>query len=379
MNKVFKVNRGKNGNGNGKRKSSISSPPPQPQPSSSSTSTPLYELENEYGPYKPDRVYDIEETTSELPVEMDFASETLKRKMSDMEKEINGGDEDDDDYEARLKQKVSRKRIEDDVIAGVERIKRLMNQGGNGVGGGEVANKNVHLRYVPPQSTVLDEEHQVVFVKPPPLNYIPTYPLNIREIQTAINHLSAYMNALQKNIDKSTQSLKYFFTLYEDEVNALDYRNIMFAMINNNTVSRRNFNALADMFYQYYVKLFDNTVTVAHIIVNVNYTIGKTNICKMITVFFNLCAHYMISIMRGMLDATASNNKYPEYEEVINKKHLMLTDIYNFRLTDLAGTQFFKHTPDNDVNDKYTIVDPPTAEIFDVRIDVQRNNYNLYF
>jgi hypothetical protein len=226
--------------------------------------------------------------------------------------------------------------------------------------------------------SVLNESHYVVFVRPPVLNQINNYPINAIDIQRAIDSLTLYMNALQSTITNVPQTLKFFMKPVEHQYNILEYKNIMHAVLNSNTVNRQHFALLSDMFYKYYVKLFDSTITIAHVIVNVNYTIGKTNISKAMTAFFNLCAHYMVSIIKSLLNTENKVNVNHDYLAIIDQKHRALTNLYNFRLNDLTSVVFYKHTPDND-DSTFVIMNPEKPEILNVPIRVQRNYTHLQF
>jgi hypothetical protein len=192
----------------------------------------------------------------------------------------------------------------------------------------------------------------VVLVKPPTMNQIGMLHDNVRDIQLAINIITEYMNALQRNISTTTtMTTKQYFTFYEEQVNKLDYKDIMVSILNNNTVNRENFYALSNMFYNYYINLFDNIIPLAHVIVNVNYTHGKTRITSSITGFINSCAHYIVSNIKQLFGEYHSQINIPDeyYRIVIDKQHC-LTNLYNFRLNDLRSILFIKHTGDNDVN-----------------------------
>lgn len=192
----------------------------------------------------------------------------------------------------------------------------------------------------------------VILVKPPTMNQIGMLHDNVRDIQLAINIITEYMNALQRNISTTvTMTTKQYFTFFEEQINKLDYKDIMVSILNNNTVNRDNFYALSNMFYNYYVNLFDNIIPLAHVIVNVNYTHGKTRISSSITSFINSCAHYVVSNIKQLFGEYHSQINIPnDYYRIITDKQHCLTNLYNFRLNDLRNILFIKHTRDNDVN-----------------------------
>ncbi|AIE47775.1 hypothetical protein pesp045 [Peridroma alphabaculovirus] len=222
----------------------------------------------------------------------------------------------------------------------------------------------------------------VVFVKPPALNQIASDAANVRDVQLAINTIKLYMDALQTGIGPASIALKEHFTLRTEQVTKLAYKDIMFSIINNNTVNRRNFYAISNLFYHYFVKLFDNTASVAHVIVNVNYTRHRTNISDQLTAFFNLCAHYVVSNIKQLINADKSMtvSMPDEYMKVIRANQITLTNLFNFRLSDLRGIVFYKHTPDNDAN---TFVGEPASNreerILNVPLHVVLNVPQLYF
>ncbi|QEI03476.1 hypothetical protein [Spodoptera cosmioides nucleopolyhedrovirus] len=195
-------------------------------------------------------------------------------------------------------------------------------------------------------------DNTVVLVKPPTMNQIGTLHDNVTDIQLAINIITQYMDALQRNVSPTiTMTTKQYFTFFENQINRLDYKSIMLSILNNNTVNRENFYALSNMFYNYYIKLFDNIIPLAHVIVNVNYTHGKTRITSSMTGFINSCAHYVVSNIKQLLGEYHSQINIPDeyYRIVVDKQHC-LTNLYNFRLNDLRNVVFIKHTPDNDIN-----------------------------
>lgn len=221
----------------------------------------------------------------------------------------------------------------------------------------------------------------VVFVRPPTLNQISGTTDNVRDIQRAIDMIKAYMDTLQNNIAPAKISTKDHFTIFERQTNKLAYKDIIFSILNNNTVNRRNFVAVSDMFYYYYIKLFDNILPIAHIIVNVNYTRNKTKITHMLTAFLNSCAHYVVSNIKQLFNVEQKNINVPEdYYRIIDSNQSTLTNLYNFRLSDLRSVLFVKHTPDNDVN-KFEIVRAanPDERVIDVPIHVLMNVPRLRF
>ncbi|AIZ48671.1 asb114 [Agrotis segetum nucleopolyhedrovirus B] len=221
----------------------------------------------------------------------------------------------------------------------------------------------------------------VVFVRPPTLNQIGALPDNVRDIQMSINIIKLYMDALQHNIAPAYMSVKDHFTMVEQQTNKLAYKDIMYSILNNNTVHKRNFYAVSNLFYYYFVKLFDNTVPIAHVIVNVNYTRGKTNISHAITAFFNSCAHYVVSNIKQLFNAEQQSMNIPgEYYRIIQNNQITLTNLYNFRLNDLRSVLFLKHTPDNDNNTFASKrADNCEERVINVPIHVMINVPQLYF
>ncbi|ACI28826.1 agip125 [Agrotis ipsilon multiple nucleopolyhedrovirus] len=230
-------------------------------------------------------------------------------------------------------------------------------------------------------SMEVDTRTAVVFVRPPTLNQIGTMPDSVRDIQLAINIIKLYMDALQHNIAPARMSVKDHFTMLEQQTNKLAYKDIMYSILNNNTVNRRNFYAVSNLFYYYFVKLFDNTVSIAHVIVNVNYTRGKTNISQAITAFFNSCAHYVVSNIKQLFNVEQQTMNIPdEYYRVIENNQVTLTNLYNFRLNDLRSIIFVKYTPDNDNNTfESKRADNADERVLNIPIHVMRNVPQLYF
>ncbi|QAT90394.1 hypothetical protein KM622_gp108 [Spodoptera exempta nucleopolyhedrovirus] len=221
----------------------------------------------------------------------------------------------------------------------------------------------------------------IVFIRPPTLNQISQLSSNYMEIQHAIDTITAYMNTLQYNINPTGRlTAKQFFTLNENETNKLEYKDIMYSILNNNTVNRRNFYAVSNMFYYYYVKLMDNIIPIAHVIVNVNYTRGKTRITHALTTFINLCAHYVVSNIKQLLNKETTSKVPEEYLNVITANQLSLTNLYNFRLSDLRRVVFVKHTMDNDINKYNTLLAKnPEDRVIDIPIHVLYNVPQLNF
>ena len=244
--------------------------------------------------------------------------------------------------------------------------------------------------YLPPpqhqnvdiDTNINNNNNTIVLVKPPTMNQIDTMQDNVRDIQTAINMITQYMNALQNNISPGTiLTTKQYFTFQEPHVNKLDYKTIMVSILNNNVVNRQNFYALSNMFYYYYIKLFDNIVPLAHIIVNVNYTRGKTRITHSLTAFLNLCAHYVVSNIKQLFSSETYINIPDEYYKIITDKQHCLTNLYNFRLNDLRIIPFVKHTYDNDANtfQSESTTSDPNDHIISFPIRVLYNVPNLKF
>ncbi|AAZ38282.1 ORF-116 [Agrotis segetum nucleopolyhedrovirus A] len=252
--------------------------------------------------------------------------------------------------------------------------------------GGETPAK-VYSNYDPQASTdvtTMDVDvarASVVFVRPPALNQIGGMADNVRDIQLAINTIKLYMDALQNNIAPIKMTAKLYFTMLEQHTNKLAYKDIMFSILNNNTVNERNFHAASNMFYYYFVKLFDNILPIAHVIVNVNYTRNKTKISHSLTAFFNTCAHYVVSNIKQLFNVEQTNVNVPdEYYKVIEANQTTLTNLYNFRLNDLRSVAFIKHTPDNDVNAFDSVrADNPEERVINVPIQVMMNVPRLYF
>lgn len=223
--------------------------------------------------------------------------------------------------------------------------------------------------------------NDVIFVRPPLLNQVSTWPCNVTDIQNAIDRLQLYMDALQNNIAPRRMSLKNHFTHYEPQINKLAYRDIMFAIVNHNRVHRHNFEDASNMFYKYFIKIFDHIEPMAHAIVNVNYTIGQTNISEALTAYINLCAHYVVSNISLLFNKNSTTVNVPaEYQHKIDQYQYNLTNLYNSRLVSLRGVVFYKHTSDNDVNTTPSALpDDPRDRIINVRIRVVPNDLKLNF
>ncbi|QNV47831.1 hypothetical protein [Alphabaculovirus altersperidaniae] len=221
----------------------------------------------------------------------------------------------------------------------------------------------------------------VILVKPPTMNQIGMLHDNVRDIQLAINIITQYMNALQRNISPTiTMTTKQYFTFFEPQVNKLAYKTIMMSILNNNTVNRENFYALSNMFYYYYIKLFDNIIPLAHVIVNVNYTHGTTHISYALTGFINSCAHYVVSNIKQLFSYQSNINISNEYYRIITDKQHCLTNLYNFKLNDLRNVLFIKHTRDNDTNTFGSeAAENSEDHVIDIPIHVSYNLPNLKF
>nr|QBI90263.1 hypothetical protein [Trichoplusia ni single nucleopolyhedrovirus] len=222
----------------------------------------------------------------------------------------------------------------------------------------------------------------VVFITPPLLNQIASDCNNVLDIQKSIDSIKLYLDALQNNINPRVSStLKQFLTFEDNVENVIDYATIMNAILSDKDVSRKNFYKFSEALFNYYMRIFDNVSTVAHIIVNVNYTRGKTKITHGITNFFNLCVNYIVSNITDLLEYKESqlpyNYMHPnEYQRHINDYQRKLTDMYNYRLLDLQSIVFYKHTPDNDANQFVSVAARNKYyRIIDVDINV-KNVYN---
>jgi hypothetical protein len=223
--------------------------------------------------------------------------------------------------------------------------------------------------------------NNVIFVCPPLLNQVSMAPRNVTDIQNVIDRLQMYMDALQNNIAPAAMSLKKHFTHYESQINRLAYRDIMFAIVNNNRVHRHNFEDVSNMFYKYFIKMFGYIEPMTHAIVNVNYTIGQTNISEALTAYINLCAHYVVSNISLLFNKNTTTINVPvEYLHKIDQCQYNLTSLYNSSLIGLRGAVFYKHTTDNDVNTLATeLPDNPRDRIVNVRIQVVPNELKLNF
>ncbi|AJD80733.1 hypothetical protein [Pseudoplusia includens SNPV IE] len=212
---------------------------------------------------------------------------------------------------------------------------------------------------------------------PPLLNQIPGDSTNVFCIQKNIDKIKQYLDTLQNNINPLvSNTLKQYMTFEDNVENIIDYASIMNAMLSGKDVSRRNFYKFSEALFNYYVRIFDNVSTVAHVIVNVNYSRGKTKITHAITNFFNLCINYIVSNITELLEYKESYYKHPdEYQSHIDVNQRKLTDIYNNRLLDLKSIQFYKHTPDNDVNQFISV--GATNKYYRI-IDVDINVKNVF-
>ncbi|AGC36257.1 hypothetical protein TF1A_0042 [Chrysodeixis chalcites SNPV TF1-A] len=222
----------------------------------------------------------------------------------------------------------------------------------------------------------------VVFITPPLLNQIPSDCNNMLCIQKSIDSIKLYLDALQNNINsRVSNTLKQFLTFEDNIENVIDYATIMNAILSDKDVSRKNFYKFSEALFNYYVRIFDNVSTVAHVIVNVNYTRGKTKITHGITNFFNLCVNYIVSNITDLLEYKESRLPYDyihpdEYRNHIDNYQRKLTDMYNYRLLDLLSIIFYKHTPDNDVN-QFTSVAATNKYYRVIDIDIHvKNVYN---
>ncbi|QEI03660.1 hypothetical protein [Rachiplusia nu nucleopolyhedrovirus] len=226
---------------------------------------------------------------------------------------------------------------------------------------------------------------KVIFLLAPSLNQIYSNSDNTRQIQEAIDRLASYLNRLQSNINQNISfTLKNYMTFEETQENRIDYQEIMLAILRNKDVRPENFYKFSEALQSYYFQCFDSIVPIAHVIVNVNYTRGKTKIVHSLTHFFNLCINYFVSSIFNILlepSSVSSNNIIrPEYLEHIEDMQKNITNMYNFRLVDLQNTLFYKHTPDNDDNrfesQKATL---PSDVIYDVAINVKLISNYLSF
>jgi hypothetical protein len=228
---------------------------------------------------------------------------------------------------------------------------------------------------LPTPSRILNEEEPmetngeggVVFVRPIVLQPIPSVPDNVTQIQLGIDNFKMYLNALHNNVhNKRLFSLKDFFIINNELVSELKYKHIMQSIIKFQ-INSQNFLYASNMFYEYYIKLFDIIGELAHIIVNVNYTHNSTRISELLTLILNKCAlYYYESIMDLIVEKSYSST---QYYNIIEQNQSRLTNLFNIKLVSLQNILFYKHTVNNDINKKNTysrttIIDIPIKVIF---------------
>ncbi|WBB27239.1 hypothetical protein [Mythimna sequax nucleopolyhedrovirus] len=222
----------------------------------------------------------------------------------------------------------------------------------------------------------------VIFVGAPILNTVSMTPQNIRQIQCVIDNLQRYMDQLQSNISQKSMTLKQHFSDTQHRVIKLYYSDIMSAIVNNNTVHVHNFHSVSEMFFNYYMGMFHVIEPITHAIVNVNYTVGKTNISQAVTHFINVCAHHVIFLLQELINKkiTHKNNIPERYSNEIKRRQNVLTNIFNSHLLSLQNCMFYKHTANND--DTTNVGVQPTNyrdRIISVRLRVHRDDFKLKF
>nr|QEE80023.1 Maco-A 136 [Mamestra configurata nucleopolyhedrovirus A] len=222
----------------------------------------------------------------------------------------------------------------------------------------------------------------VIFIAAPVLNSVSMHPQNIRQIQCVIDNLQRYMDQLQKNIFHNSMTLKQHFSDTQHKVIKLYYADIVSAIVQNNTVHAHNFHSVSEMFFNYYMGMFNVIEPIMHAIINVNYTIGKTNISQAVTHFLNVCAHYVVFLLQELINrnTTVKNNIPAQYMNDIKKRQNILTNIFNSHLLSLQSSMFYKHTPNND--DTINVGVQPTNyrdRIISVHLRVYRDDFKLKF
>ncbi|ACH88650.1 hypothetical protein HaMNV_gp128 [Helicoverpa armigera multiple nucleopolyhedrovirus] len=222
----------------------------------------------------------------------------------------------------------------------------------------------------------------VIFVAAPILNCVYMTPQNIRQIQCVIDNLQRYMDQLRVNISQNSMTLKQHFSDTQHKVIKLYYADIISAIVQNNTVHVHNFHSVSDMFYNYYMGMFHVIEPITHAIVNVNYTVGKTNISQAVTHFINVCAHHIIFLLQELINKkiTLKNSIPTKYIDQIKKRQNVLTNIFNAHLLNLQSCVFYKHTANND--DTVNVGVQPTNyrdRIIPVRLRVHRDDFKLKF
>lgn len=189
-------------------------------------------------------------------------------------------------------------------------------------------------------------------------------------LQNAINTLQRYMVSVT-GFDSKT-SIKRYFKVTEQQcsLTKLDYK-ILIARLLRLDVRTENIVRFSKMMFSYYVSIIQNLPTLAYIAINVNYTVDKTDIGRLLTYFINLCAHHVneriFSLFEGenatkinTLPTIKSNENTLSTDAnvlaIINNSYKELTTLYNRTLFSLETLNFYKFTMDNDLNENYSVV-----------------------
>ncbi|AGR56794.1 HESP042 [Hemileuca sp. nucleopolyhedrovirus] len=231
-------------------------------------------------------------------------------------------------------------------------------------------------------ATAENNEHvEILFLVAPTLIQMSgsiTY-TNVEIIQRNIDTLTYYMN----NLSQTQQSVKNYFLYHKTENSSttLEYRNLM-ALITKYPVKRENFFKFSEMFFKYYITNIQNLHSLATIAINVNYTVGRSNVSNMLTYFINVCVDHFALLLFDIIDSNNFVYSTPdlksklEFDDHIEKKQKILTNYYNTSLLNLQNYQYYKFTPDND--DNYKVV-ATSNDILQINLNITKLDKRLVF
>ncbi|AIU41278.1 orf39 [Sucra jujuba nucleopolyhedrovirus] len=226
---------------------------------------------------------------------------------------------------------------------------------------------------------------KVFFINSPLLDQN-TLPANFDILQNNIVLLQNYVLPLN---DTPIESTKRCFMIdstnatigidkldFDDNINHLFEYKLNFS----------NMNKIINMFYGYYIKLIQNLFPIANIGINVNYTVGSTDLTQIVTHFINFCVfqtmqnfyHIINSVEGGHLIDGQNQSKL---EAEIKDKQKKLTSYYNSKLHNLQAFQYYKYTVDNDSN---TVTTSGKSEnilspLYHVKVNVMKVNKTLIY
>ncbi|ACO53489.1 unknown [Euproctis pseudoconspersa nucleopolyhedrovirus] len=230
----------------------------------------------------------------------------------------------------------------------------------------DVENFDHHARAV--RSSDKNRENNVVFVVAPMLNQARNTCVGVDAVQRNINLLTAYMNSLCQD----RRSIRDYFKISENfSRDYLMYKDFT-DMVLKYPVKESNFYKYSDMMYNYYVSIIQNLHSLATIAINANYTMGSSQISKLLTHFINFCvgqfvrhiAYFLGNSNDNAIDGYAREELNFRLNDYASDKQDRLTNYYNNSLINLKSYYYYKFTADNEV-DKNGIVESNRPTIGD--------------